>query len=242
MSRRSAALIFWAFAMAGCNGGTSPLGGGTGVNGGALSIAVAAVTQPAAIGGVHPASGRRFVAVDATLTNGSGSAESIAFALFAVQTASGLRVQAAPVTSQLIHACAADQSLAPGGATTCSLAFEVPTAEMATMLMWLDPRTMASSTATLPQPTTPTLESACEQAMTQQNRSSMSCDTCVRQCISSSDVCTSSDYGCIASCSGDMGSATICHCIVQCPLTDGCRQQIIANVDCQTVTCAAQCD
>ena len=228
--------------MAGCVVGTGTPGGGNGVSGGgALSMTADHMTFPAAIGAVQPPSGRRFIEVDATLTNAGGRSESIAFALFAVQTASGLRVQASAATSQLAHACAADQSLAPGGTTMCSLAFEVPTAETATMLVWLDPRTMATSTASLPAPpsTPATLAQACDEAVMLHHTTSNACESCVQAYCQLGNACTATDTMCITGC--DQTGNVDCQCADACTLTPSCRQQIIDYMSCEVSTCSAEC-
>jgi len=181
--------------------------------------------------------------VSATISNASGGVESIAFALFAVRTASGLQIQASAATAQLAQACAADQSLAPGGTTSCSLAFEVPTSESPTTLVWLDPKTMLTSTASLPAVMQSSLVNTCEQVLAFKNFSTSSCLDCIQTCKGNSSACSQTENNCAAACAmNNPTSQGACTCIDHCATTDACRQAGIAEYQCVLDTCSAQCN
>src|SRR5262245_58932006 len=178
---------------AGC-GSVPPPGGPIGSDGAGLSLTVSEVNRMTQIGGVSPASNRRFIKLSVSIENVGRSTLSIAFPLFAVQTSTGVRVQSTSSTALLARRCAEDQSLAPGGSTLCDLAFEVPIAEKPVALSYLDPKTSATSTASLPAESAPSLLAACMNAAPYGKNAGVSgspCASCViSHCKIDQTVCT----------------------------------------------------
>jgi hypothetical protein len=229
--------------IAGCGSSTMPAsepGGGATSGAAGLSILVTSAELVQAIGVLTPAAGRRFARIELQLSNVGEETLSVAYPLFSVRTAGGLQISASVASRALPRPCAEDQSLAPGGASSCQLAFEVPSSEEPRTLHYAETPHSRSSTANLPVPVELTLHQGCERHLPALIGERNACRDCVVS--GANGVCR--DPACWdRSCACYLEPpASRCDCFVGCVKTETCEKDYLKFYECVRTLCAIPCD
>lgn len=146
--RHLTSLAFASLALFACTAGYLPSGLPPGSDGGldtgstssgGVGLSVASTISPSKISDIAPAAGSFFAEVDLTLHNtGSSSPLSANFVLFALATDKSLVLNTSPTSGAVSPECSPMTSVAEGGQFECKVAFEVPTGQTPTTLLYDD--------------------------------------------------------------------------------------------------------
>lgn len=233
----------------GSGGGSGSSSGGTGTSG--VSLSVASASSPATVGGLASPSGSFFFVVDLTLKNaGASTPLSTSPVLFSLQTSQALVISAAP--AQASGECSATLSVASGGQDACGVAFEVPTGQTPTTLVYDDQR---GDKATAPVPTVVMASGACQTYAGWFKGASQACIMCLggavgvfdagsAPCQPAADTYRGTCQKCASMCDpllgGGGGSVSPCACELGCD-TAQCQTIFQTYVSCMTSTCGGSC-
>jgi len=230
----------------GASNGSSGSGTGSGSAGVSLTVVSADVTST--VGGLAPTSGNFFMVVSLTLKNtGAPNALSTNPVLFAIHTSQSLDVSASP--AQPSAACNASVSVASGGQSECSVAFEMPTGQTPTDLVYNDER---GDTASAMLPAVPTPSAACQTyAGWFKTQPSTACMSCIENADGVNDAsgaaCESAATAYGNACGGTCQSMCLpfskadpCACELSCD-SPSCHMLWDTYVSCLVNTCGPQC-
>ncbi len=245
---RTLALLSLVFAACTSNG-AAPAGGGDGgtigTSNAQFSLAASDVQYVGSIQGARPMTGRRFLTLTATLVNsGEQRPLSVAAPLFSVLTKGGLAVLASGDSSLLTQSCAADLSVAVGGQISCALAFEIPTGDTPTTLVYDDTMRRAQTDLTVLLPAMPDGGAGCAAAPTSP---SSTCTQCVEQScqnelmmLINNQQCLS-QMSCVDNAVKNGQCADACSPCAMCPVDPTCSAEIMAFRSCAAANCTQPC-
>jgi hypothetical protein len=225
--------------------GSGSSSGGTATTG--VSLAVTSATSPATVGGIAPSAGSFLAVVDLTLKNTGASAPlSTNFVLFSLQTSGSLVISASP--AQPSGACSPTVSVASGGQIDCAVAFDVPSGQTPTTLIYDDLR---GDKATASVPSIPVASAGCTTVEGWLGKSpSNACFMCLvgaelvedaGPCASAVAAYNASCDTCAHMCSFLSGSAaTMCSCELGCD-SASCQALFGTLMSCIDTTCSSSC-
>jgi hypothetical protein len=232
----------------GGSGSSSSSGSGSssGESTAGVSLTVGSASSPATVGGLSPTTGGFFVVVDLTLKNtGATTPLSTNPVLFSLLTSQALVVSASP--AQATGECSASVSVANGGQDACSVAFQVPSGQTATTLVYDDQR---GDKATAPVPMIAMPSAACETYVGWlAHGASDACLACVGDnggvpdggtppCASAVEVYEATCKSCGTTCTSS--GVDPCTCELGCD-SASCQALFDTYVSCVTSACAAMC-
>ena len=206
---------------------------GSATSTGAISVTVDAMTTAATIDGVGGPSTDYFVILTLAISNSGAAPLSASDALFALTTNSPVVYQAAPIQPQDV--CDASVMIASGARLQCSIAFDIPLAELPIALRYDDGQ---GDTATITLPVLATPDAACESVEQWTARGLPSCLDCTASsCASAGNAYTSQCSACVSACAS---SGNVCACYAGCN-TSACSALFDEYSSCLVATCSSTC-
>ncbi len=224
---------------AGCGGGDSTTDANGTSSSAGVGLTIASASSSTKIGGVAAGSGNEFITVAITLANtGAKVPLSTSPALFSLATDASIDYTASALAPS--NACSANVSVAMGGTQSCSLAFEVPTAQKPTELLYND---VHGDTAMVAVPAVVGPSASCETFKSFPLGNS-ACQTCLQGASASGGACSAagSDYASSCPTCGQMCATASdpCQCEHDCD-TPACQQKFDTETMCYVTACGASC-
>lgn len=179
---RRGVLAVVSFALVGCASGSLGSGGDAGP--GAPSEITLSVVDETFLATIHdtvrPTEGRRFLAFEVSLQNGSANSVPIGFQHFQMDTDAALELRPATATAFVKEPCSADVGVAAGGTYRCNVVFEVPVGQHPTTLHYADERGHSAATEVPEFPPS----SACVLRQCHVSHGGAACTACLRaKCV-----------------------------------------------------------